>query len=64
MSSVTTDRAAESIPVLDYTRPGREAEHLRDLSPEQWKSGIAAWLGWFFDGLDTCTCIRWSPGRL
>ncbi len=27
-------------------------ERLRDLSPQQWKSGIAAWLGWFFDGLD------------
>jgi len=26
--------------------------HLRDLSPEQWKSGLAAWLGWTFDGLD------------
>jgi MFS family permease len=26
--------------------------HLRDLSPQQWKSGIAAWLGWLFDGLD------------
>jgi MFS family permease len=26
--------------------------HLRDLSPQQWKSGIAAWLGWTFDGLD------------
>ncbi|MGZ5568984.1 MAG: MFS transporter, partial [Limisphaerales bacterium] len=22
------------------------------LSARQWKSGIAAWLGWFFDGLD------------
>ena len=30
----------------------REAESLRDLSPQQWKSGLAAWLGWFFDGLD------------
>jgi predicted MFS family arabinose efflux permease len=30
----------------------REVRHLRDLSPQQWKSGIAAWLGWFFDGLD------------
>jgi len=29
-----------------------EARSLRDLSPAQWKSGIAAWLGWFFDGLD------------
>jgi MFS family permease len=25
---------------------------LRDLSPQQWKSGFAAWLGWLFDGLD------------
>jgi len=25
---------------------------LRDLTPYQWKSGIAAWLGWFFDGLE------------
>src|SRR5215218_2596488 len=30
----------------------REATRLRDLSPRQWKSGIAAWLGWLFDGLD------------
>lgn len=22
------------------------------LSSQQWKSGIAAWLGWTFDGLD------------
>jgi predicted MFS family arabinose efflux permease len=29
-----------------------EAKSLRDLSPRQWKSGIAAWLGWLFDGLD------------
>ncbi len=29
-----------------------EVRHLRDLSPHQWKSGIAAWLGWLFDGLD------------
>ena len=25
---------------------------LRNLTPAQWKSGIAAWLGWLFDGLD------------
>jgi MFS family permease len=30
----------------------REVTRLRDLSPRQWKSGIAAWLGWLFDGLD------------
>jgi MFS family permease len=29
-----------------------EIRSLRDLSPHQWKSGIAAWLGWLFDGLD------------
>ena len=32
---------------------GRETiVHLRDISATQWKSGVAAWLGWFFDGLD------------
>ena len=30
----------------------KEVRRLRDLSPQQWKSGIAAWLGWLFDGLD------------
>ena len=29
-----------------------EAKRLGELSPRQWRSGIAAWLGWFFDGLD------------
>ena len=32
--------------------PTPEVTHLRDLTPEQWKSGAAAWLGWLFDGLD------------
>src|ERR1041384_4483188 len=32
-------------PVGDDTR-------LRDLSPQQWKSGVAAWFGWTFDGLE------------
>lgn len=46
--------------------PDTEAEHihseartaapasprLRDLTATQWRSGIAAWLGWAFDGLD------------
>lgn len=27
-------------------------ERLSDLSAQQWKSGLAAWLGWLFDGLD------------
>jgi MFS family permease len=30
----------------------RDIRTLWDLSPTQWKSGIAAWLGWLFDGLD------------
>jgi hypothetical protein len=29
-----------------------EITRLSDLTPHQWKSGIAAWLGWLFDGLD------------
>jgi MFS family permease len=29
-----------------------DAQKLADLSPAQWRSGIAAWLGWLFDGLD------------
>ena len=32
--------------------PGGEVQSLRDITPQQWKSGIAAWLGWLFDGLD------------
>src|SRR5438094_10468833 len=32
--------------------PGGEVTRLRDLSPQQWRSGLAAWLGWLFDGLD------------
>jgi MFS family permease len=30
----------------------QDVSRLRDLTPQQWKSGIAAWLGWLFDGLD------------
>jgi MFS family permease len=30
----------------------QEIKHLRDLSPQQVRSGLAAWLGWLFDGLD------------
>jgi MFS family permease len=28
------------------------SEGLGGLSPRQWKSGVAAWLGWLFDGLE------------
>lgn len=59
MSSLAPGSDKSVSPVsLDYESPGgittqrREAESLRELSPEQWRSGIAAWLGWLFDGLD------------
>ncbi len=32
--------------------PKTEATSLRELTPQQRKSGLAAWLGWLFDGLD------------
>ena len=34
------------------TPTSTEARTLGELSPQQWKSGLAAWLGWMFDGLD------------
>ncbi|MBC7367756.1 MAG: MFS transporter [Undibacterium sp.] len=39
-------------PLTPAVSAPREATHLRELTPRQWKSGIAAWLGWFFDGLE------------
>lgn len=35
-----------------HPRAAPEIRQLRDLSGQQWKSGLAAWLGWLFDGLD------------
>lgn len=32
--------------------PDQEIRRLRELSPQQVRSGLAAWLGWLFDGLD------------
>ncbi|HEY8665797.1 MAG TPA: MFS transporter [Tepidisphaeraceae bacterium] len=40
------------MPVAVIDAPVRAGQRLADISPLQWKSGIAAWLGWFFDGLD------------
>jgi MFS family permease len=42
---------AKALPTAG-TAPSGDAARLRDLSPQQWKSGAAAWLGWLFDGLD------------
>jgi MFS family permease len=46
-TSVSPPAATAVSPLLP-----QEVSRLRDLSPQQWKSGIAAWLGWLFDGLD------------
>ena len=35
-----------------HDSPTREAETFAELTPQQKKSGLAAWLGWMFDGLD------------
>lgn len=43
--------AAETKP-QGGTRETPTPQGLRDLTAHQWKSGIAAWLGWLFDGLD------------
>src|ERR1700745_436301 len=40
-----------SAPAPTTVAPG-EITHLRQISKEQWRSGLAAWLGWTFDGLD------------
>ena len=37
---------------LGLNPANRDVARLRDLSGLQWKSGVAAWLGWLFDGLD------------
>ena len=34
------------------SEPPTDAVRLRDLTPQQRRSGLAAWLGWMFDGLD------------
>lgn len=49
-STVATD-APSTLP-SGLTSSGREVNTWRDLSSAQWKSGVAAWLGWLFDGLD------------
>jgi MFS family permease len=50
------------LPSMDKMQPAEDSERLlapRTLKPQlgelsaaQWKSGVAAWLGWLFDGLD------------
>ena len=39
-------------PIAPPAVASSEPTRLRDLSPQQWRSGVAAWLGWLFDGLE------------
>jgi MFS family permease len=50
MPDTTTSPASPAPPALRL--PVREATRLGELTAQQWKAGIAAWLGWLFDGLD------------
>ena len=43
---------AEDMTTLSVPVTSAEATRLGELTPQQWKSGTAAWLGWLFDGLD------------
>lgn len=42
----------ENTSTAPVSASGTSVNRMRELSPQQWKSGIAAWLGWTFDGLD------------
>ncbi len=42
---------------LTETEAGLNVTRVQDLTPMQWRSGIAAWLGWLFDGLDSSLYI-------
>jgi len=44
--------ALQSVAPADAPSSTAVVTSLSDLTGQQWKSGIAAWLGWLFDGLD------------
>src|SRR5574340_932147 len=46
------DTVSATEPASNGPEPAREVTHLRQITPQQWRSGVAAWLGWTFDGLD------------
>ncbi|MGD9720993.1 MAG: MFS transporter [Pirellulales bacterium] len=46
------EQPADSAGRTAHTRDTNEITRLSDLTGVQWRSGIAAWLGWLFDGLD------------
>jgi MFS family permease len=52
-SDLTTDDSpTHRSPLHPTPLSPQNITRLSDLSAQQWKSGIAAWLGWLFDGLD------------
>src|SRR4029077_2970135 len=51
-SRMDTTGIKVSPPAARSTGPPTEITHLRQISKEQWRSGLAAWLGWTFGGLD------------
>ena len=46
------DTAQPSPPPPGVAGPAPEPARLSQIAPDQWRAGIAAWLGWTFDGLD------------
>ena len=52
MSETIGSAVAEELPSDRGGAGETEATHLREISSSQWRSGIAAWLGWLFDGFD------------
>jgi MFS family permease len=52
MSVIDPQHASASGAAAERAAAPQDIRRLRDLSSEQWKGGIAAWLGWLFDGLD------------
>jgi MFS family permease len=51
---VQLEQARQSVDTTLATHDdgAKEATRLSELTPRQWRSGTAAWLGWLFDGLD------------
>ncbi len=48
----TNPFASSKMPESKVVRTAPEATCLSELTPQQLKTGLAAWLGWLFDGLD------------
>ncbi|HEV3024879.1 MAG TPA: MFS transporter [Pirellulales bacterium] len=52
MQNAESKTDAPDTPSTDQILAIAEVTRLKDISAQQWKSGVAAWLGWLFDGLD------------